>query len=225
MKAIQPIGACHRLRQLRRASSHERFHPSPQPCGQPHRGRDPCAGPILARRRGSSPRSTLDAGSLHRAGWRHAMPTIDSCQLITKDYTVLEVMQGRRPARGDTLSAILRRKLSSAVDAAAAYQHRRFLKADCRTRTRWRSWWSMSRNLALPIAGYIGWRSIKAKTASQTEVQILSRQQPARTFSSAGLWNAQTRDGPVSVLYTNIPIAVETFWPGVKIVARGVLGE
>ncbi|WP_208603617.1 hypothetical protein [Mesorhizobium loti] len=43
------------------------------------------------------------------------MPIIDSCQLTTKDYTILEVMQERRPARGDTLSAILQRKISSAV--------------------------------------------------------------------------------------------------------------
>lgn len=43
------------------------------------------------------------------------MPTIDSCQLTTKDYTILEVMQERRPALGDALSAILQRKISSAV--------------------------------------------------------------------------------------------------------------
>ena len=42
------------------------------------------------------------------------MPTIDSCQLTTKDYTILEVMQERRPAR-DAFSAILQRKISSAV--------------------------------------------------------------------------------------------------------------
>jgi regulator of nucleoside diphosphate kinase len=42
------------------------------------------------------------------------MPTIDSCQLTTKDYTILEVMQERHP-RGDTFSAILQRKISSAV--------------------------------------------------------------------------------------------------------------
>ena len=43
------------------------------------------------------------------------MSTIDSCQLTTKDYTILEVMQERRPARGDAFSAILQRKISSAV--------------------------------------------------------------------------------------------------------------
>ncbi|WP_256753416.1 nucleoside-diphosphate kinase [Mesorhizobium sp. Mes31] len=51
---------------------------------------------------------------LQRTGWRRAMPTIDSCQLTTKDYTILEVMQERRPAR-DAFSAILQRKISSAV--------------------------------------------------------------------------------------------------------------
>jgi regulator of nucleoside diphosphate kinase len=43
------------------------------------------------------------------------MSTVDSCQLTTKDYTILEVMQERRPARGDAFSAILQRKISSAV--------------------------------------------------------------------------------------------------------------
>ncbi|MER9444163.1 hypothetical protein NKI79_22825 [Mesorhizobium sp. M0340] len=43
------------------------------------------------------------------------MSTIDSCQLTTKDYTILEVMQERRPARGDAFSTILQRKISSAV--------------------------------------------------------------------------------------------------------------
>jgi transcription elongation GreA/GreB family factor len=42
------------------------------------------------------------------------MPTTDSCQLTTKDYTILEVMQERHP-RGDALSVILQRKISSAV--------------------------------------------------------------------------------------------------------------
>jgi regulator of nucleoside diphosphate kinase len=42
------------------------------------------------------------------------MPTIDSCQLTSKDYTILEVMQERRPG-GDTFSAILQRKISGAV--------------------------------------------------------------------------------------------------------------
>jgi regulator of nucleoside diphosphate kinase len=42
------------------------------------------------------------------------MPTTDSCQLTTKDYTILEVMQERHP-RGDVLSVILQRKISSAV--------------------------------------------------------------------------------------------------------------
>ena len=31
------------------------------------------------------------------------MPTIDSCQLTTKDYTILEVMRERHPGRGETL--------------------------------------------------------------------------------------------------------------------------
>ncbi|MER9625016.1 nucleoside-diphosphate kinase [Mesorhizobium sp. M0222] len=43
------------------------------------------------------------------------MPTIDSCKLTTKDYTILEVMQERLPACGDTFSAILQQKISSAV--------------------------------------------------------------------------------------------------------------
>ncbi|MCZ8547999.1 nucleoside-diphosphate kinase [Mesorhizobium qingshengii] len=43
------------------------------------------------------------------------MPPIDSCQLTTKDYTILEVMRERHPARDETFSAILRRKISSAV--------------------------------------------------------------------------------------------------------------
>ncbi|MBZ9708541.1 nucleoside-diphosphate kinase [Mesorhizobium sp. ESP7-2] len=43
------------------------------------------------------------------------MPTIDSCQLTTKDYTILEVMQERHTARSDTFSAILKKKISSAV--------------------------------------------------------------------------------------------------------------
>ncbi|ESY27696.1 hypothetical protein [Mesorhizobium sp. LNJC391B00] len=43
------------------------------------------------------------------------MPTIDSCKLTTKDYTILEVMQERRLARGDAFSAILQQKISSAV--------------------------------------------------------------------------------------------------------------
>ncbi|MER8613917.1 nucleoside-diphosphate kinase [Mesorhizobium sp. M0435] len=43
------------------------------------------------------------------------MSTFDSCQLTTKDYTILEVMQERRPARGDAFSTILQGKISSAV--------------------------------------------------------------------------------------------------------------
>ncbi|MES0023130.1 MULTISPECIES: nucleoside-diphosphate kinase [unclassified Mesorhizobium] len=43
------------------------------------------------------------------------MLTIDSCHLTTKDYTILEVMQERQSARGDAFSAILQRKISSAV--------------------------------------------------------------------------------------------------------------
>jgi regulator of nucleoside diphosphate kinase len=43
------------------------------------------------------------------------MPTIDSCQLTIKDYTILEVMRERHPARDETFSAILQRKISSAV--------------------------------------------------------------------------------------------------------------
>ncbi|WP_404924799.1 nucleoside-diphosphate kinase [Mesorhizobium sp. ORM16] len=42
------------------------------------------------------------------------MPTIDSCQLTTKDFTILEVMQERHP-RGDALSVVLQRKISSAI--------------------------------------------------------------------------------------------------------------
>ncbi|MBZ9943020.1 nucleoside-diphosphate kinase [Mesorhizobium sp. BR1-1-13] len=42
------------------------------------------------------------------------MPTIDSCRLTTKDYTILEVMQERHP-RGDALSVVLQRKISSAI--------------------------------------------------------------------------------------------------------------
>ncbi|UCI22718.1 GreA/GreB family elongation factor (plasmid) [Mesorhizobium sp. B2-1-8] len=43
------------------------------------------------------------------------MPTIDSCQLTTKDYTILEVMRDRHPARGEAFLTILKRKISSAV--------------------------------------------------------------------------------------------------------------
>ncbi|TPJ38241.1 nucleoside-diphosphate kinase [Mesorhizobium sp. B2-6-5] len=43
------------------------------------------------------------------------MPIIDSCQLTIKDYTILEVMRERHPARDETFSAILQRKISSAV--------------------------------------------------------------------------------------------------------------
>ncbi|MER9645906.1 nucleoside-diphosphate kinase [Mesorhizobium sp. M0199] len=43
------------------------------------------------------------------------MPTTDSCQLTTKDYAILEVMRERHPSRGEILSAILDRKISSAV--------------------------------------------------------------------------------------------------------------
>jgi regulator of nucleoside diphosphate kinase len=43
------------------------------------------------------------------------MSTFDSCHLTTKDYTILEVMQERLPACGDAFSAILQRKISSAV--------------------------------------------------------------------------------------------------------------
>lgn len=40
------------------------------------------------------------------------MPHNDSCQLTTKDYTILEVMLERQAGRGEALSALLRRKLS-----------------------------------------------------------------------------------------------------------------
>ncbi|SJM34642.1 nucleoside-diphosphate kinase [Mesorhizobium delmotii] len=43
------------------------------------------------------------------------MPNIDSCQLTTKDYTILEVMRERHPARTQTLLIILDRKISSAL--------------------------------------------------------------------------------------------------------------
>ncbi|RWG82895.1 MAG: nucleoside-diphosphate kinase [Mesorhizobium sp.] len=43
------------------------------------------------------------------------MPTIDSCQLTTKDYTILEVIRERHPIRDETFSTILQRKISSAV--------------------------------------------------------------------------------------------------------------
>jgi regulator of nucleoside diphosphate kinase len=43
------------------------------------------------------------------------MPNIDSCQLTTKDYTILEVMRERHLARTQTLSIILDRKIASAL--------------------------------------------------------------------------------------------------------------
>lgn len=43
------------------------------------------------------------------------MPNIDSCQLTTKDYTILEVMRERHPARSEILLNILQRKISSAL--------------------------------------------------------------------------------------------------------------
>ncbi|MDX8502993.1 nucleoside-diphosphate kinase [Mesorhizobium sp. VK4C] len=43
------------------------------------------------------------------------MPTIDSCQLTTKDYTILEVIRERRPILDETFSTILQRKISRAV--------------------------------------------------------------------------------------------------------------
>ncbi len=43
------------------------------------------------------------------------MPTINSCQLTTKDYTILEVIRERRPIRDEIFWAILQRKISSAV--------------------------------------------------------------------------------------------------------------
>ncbi|RWG80530.1 nucleoside-diphosphate kinase [Mesorhizobium sp.] len=43
------------------------------------------------------------------------MPTIDSCQLTTKDYTILEVIRERHPIRDETFSTILQRKISRAV--------------------------------------------------------------------------------------------------------------
>ena len=43
------------------------------------------------------------------------MPNTDTCQLTTKDYTILEVMRERHPARTETLLSILQRKISSAL--------------------------------------------------------------------------------------------------------------
>ncbi|RWB66472.1 nucleoside-diphosphate kinase [Mesorhizobium sp.] len=43
------------------------------------------------------------------------MPNIDTCQLTTKDYTILEVIRERHPIRDETFSAILQRKISSAI--------------------------------------------------------------------------------------------------------------
>ncbi|MER8476117.1 nucleoside-diphosphate kinase [Mesorhizobium sp. M1163] len=43
------------------------------------------------------------------------MLNIDSSQLTTKDYTILEVMRERHPSRSETFSGILQRKISSAV--------------------------------------------------------------------------------------------------------------
>jgi regulator of nucleoside diphosphate kinase len=43
------------------------------------------------------------------------MPSTDSCLLTTKDYTILEVIRERHPMRDEPFSAILQRKISSAV--------------------------------------------------------------------------------------------------------------
>ncbi|TGT71956.1 MULTISPECIES: nucleoside-diphosphate kinase [unclassified Mesorhizobium] len=43
------------------------------------------------------------------------MSTFDSCQLTTKDYTILEVVRDRHPMRDETFWAILQRKISTAV--------------------------------------------------------------------------------------------------------------
>ncbi|MEI9406997.1 nucleoside-diphosphate kinase [Mesorhizobium argentiipisi] len=43
------------------------------------------------------------------------MSITDSCQLTTKDYTILEVVRDRHPMRDETFWAILHRKISSAV--------------------------------------------------------------------------------------------------------------
>ncbi|PBB43736.1 nucleoside-diphosphate kinase [Mesorhizobium sp. WSM3866] len=43
------------------------------------------------------------------------MPNIDTCQLTTKDYTILQVIRERHPIRDETFSTILQRKISSAV--------------------------------------------------------------------------------------------------------------
>ncbi len=43
------------------------------------------------------------------------MPTIDSCQLTTKDYTILEVIRERHPIEDEAFSNILQLKISSAV--------------------------------------------------------------------------------------------------------------
>jgi regulator of nucleoside diphosphate kinase len=43
------------------------------------------------------------------------MPTIDSCQLTTKDFTILEVIRERHPIDDGPFSTILQRKISGAV--------------------------------------------------------------------------------------------------------------
>jgi regulator of nucleoside diphosphate kinase len=43
------------------------------------------------------------------------MSTTDSCQLTTKDFTILEVLRDRHPMRDEAFWAILQRKISSAV--------------------------------------------------------------------------------------------------------------
>jgi regulator of nucleoside diphosphate kinase len=43
------------------------------------------------------------------------MSTTNSCQLTTKDYTILEVVRDCHPMRDETFWAVLQRKISSAV--------------------------------------------------------------------------------------------------------------
>jgi regulator of nucleoside diphosphate kinase len=58
----------------------------------------------------------LDAGnSFVRTGWRPAMSDTETCQLTTKDYTILEAMLERYPCSDETTTAILRRKVSEAT--------------------------------------------------------------------------------------------------------------
>ena len=55
------------------------------------------------------------SASLGGTGWRCTMSNTRTCQLTTKDYTILEVMQERHLGDDDTMSEILHRKVSSAL--------------------------------------------------------------------------------------------------------------